>query len=503
MSLPVNIEELLHGHTVEWERIECKQSWNPESIMHTIVAFANDINNWGGGYIFVGVGEKDGRPDLPPIGLNPAVLDKMQKDLLNLSYKIQPYYSPVAQPYVTDNKHILVIWAPGGDNRPYKAPSIPREKAQYKYYIRRGSSSVVANQQEEQLLFDMAKRIPFDDRVNHHASLNDLSFGLIRSFLHEIKSGLAEEAPRLQLADLAMQMKIAAGPKENILPLNAGLLFFSEHPHKFFPGAKADVVIYQETDGTRFTEKTFVGPVHIQLRDILSYIRTNVLQERVIKTYAKAEAERIYNFPLAAVEELVANAFYHRSYELQNPIEINCFPDRIEVLSFPGPLPPVTRANLTQKRVVNRNYRNRRLGDFLKELKLTEGRATGFPTIYNSMEQNGSQPPVFETDDDFNYFLAILPVHPEFLHSILSAEEEEQLIINSKMLEILHFCTVPRKRSEILQAIRLSVQTKNYKKHIEPLIHKGWLAFTEKDSPQSPQQKYYTTTAGKVILKEK
>ncbi len=36
MSLPVNIEQILNGQTVEWERIECKQGWNPEDVIHTI-----------------------------------------------------------------------------------------------------------------------------------------------------------------------------------------------------------------------------------------------------------------------------------------------------------------------------------------------------------------------------------------------------------------------------------------------------------------------------------
>ena len=36
---------------MEWERLEYKAGWNPEEIIHTICAFANDINNWGGGYI--------------------------------------------------------------------------------------------------------------------------------------------------------------------------------------------------------------------------------------------------------------------------------------------------------------------------------------------------------------------------------------------------------------------------------------------------------------------
>ncbi|MDP4272674.1 MAG: hypothetical protein Q8907_00155 [Bacteroidota bacterium] len=37
-----------------------------------------------------------------------------------------------------------------------------------------------------------------------------------------------------------------------------------------------------------------------------------------------------------------------------------------------------------------RRYRNRRLGDFLKELYLTEGKATGIPRIKKAMKDNGS-----------------------------------------------------------------------------------------------------------------
>ena len=90
----------------------------------------------------------------------------------------------------------------------------------------------------------------------------------------------------------------------------------------------------------------------------------------------------------------MANAFYHRSYELDNPIEINIWPDKIEILSFPGPLPPVTKEMLKERRIISRNYRNRRVGDFLKELDLTEGRSTGFPNIYDAMNDNSSPKPV-------------------------------------------------------------------------------------------------------------
>ena len=37
----------------------------------------------------------------------------------------------------------------------------------------------------------------------------------------------------------------------------------------------------------------------------------------------------------------------------------------------------------------SRRYTNRRLGEFLKELDLTEGRATGIPTIQQKLRENG------------------------------------------------------------------------------------------------------------------
>ena len=61
-----------------------------------------------------------------------------------------------------------------------------------------------------------------------------------------------------------------------------------------------------------------------------------------------------------------------------------------------------------------RRYRNRRLGDFLKELGLTEGRATGIPTIQKALKDNGSAAAVIDTDDDRTYFLMTIPCRDGF-----------------------------------------------------------------------------------------
>ena len=71
MPLPISIKDLLEHKIVENSRIDYKAGWNPEPILHTICAFANDIDNTGGGYIVIGVEENSGMPVLPV-----KVLDK-------------------------------------------------------------------------------------------------------------------------------------------------------------------------------------------------------------------------------------------------------------------------------------------------------------------------------------------------------------------------------------------------------------------------------------------
>lgn len=107
MALPINIDDLINRRVVESARVEYKKNWNAEPIVHSICAFANDIDNWGGGYLIVGVEEEDGMPKFPVEG------------------------------------------------------------------IRKLSNTIRANALEEKELFLLANNVPFDDRANLKANLED------------------------------------------------------------------------------------------------------------------------------------------------------------------------------------------------------------------------------------------------------------------------------------------------------------------------------------------
>ena len=182
--------------------------------------------------------------------------------------------------------------------------------------------------------------------------------------------------------------------------------------------------------GDEIDEQTFRGPLDQQLRDALRYISNNYIQRKIIKYPDRAEADHIYNYPYAALEEALANAVYHKAYDVREPIEVRIEDDKIEIVSYPGPVYSVTPEQLKDYRVSNRRYRNRRIGEFLKELHLTEGRNTGFKKILDAIKRNGSPLPEFETDKEHSYFISRIFVHPDFI----SGMEEDKRVDDTEVI---------------------------------------------------------------------
>ncbi len=266
-------------------------------------------------------------------------------------------------------------------------------------------------------MFNLANRVPYDDRVNHQAEISDLNITLIQNYLKEIKSSLYEKARTGDFVEVCRDMNIISNLPEYVKPKNVGLMFFSMEPDKFFPYTQIDIVQFPEgLGGDHIIENTFKGPIHQQLREALQFIKNSIITQKIVKYSDRAEADRYFNYPYAAVEEALSNAVYHRAYDIWEPIEVRIEHDRMEIVSFPGPDRSVTQEGLKKYRVSNRRYRNRRIGDFLKELHLTEGRNTGFKKILDALEGNGSPKPEFETDDDRSYFITRLFIHEVFLN---------------------------------------------------------------------------------------
>ena len=243
---------------------------------------------------------------------------------------------------------------------------------------------------------------------------------------------------------------------------------FSEHPEKYFKYARIEIVDIPDPTGTNMTEKIFTGPIQRQLKDALAYLKNYTIKEVVIKEADQAEAIRIFNYPFAAIEEILANAVYHRSYQINEPITVRITSEGIEITSFPGFDRSITDDDITNYDIRARFYRNRRIGDFLKELRLIEGRNTGFPNAIAALKQNGSSLPIFRQNPERDYLSVIIPVQAYFNQPTAKqqkAQDYEKQILNvlkkepltlTEIAHALNYKGISKKLSQTVQTLTIA-----------------------------------------------
>ena len=275
-------------------------------------------------------------------------------------------------------------------------------------------------------------QVPWEDRTLRHeptadersavawARLEDISEAKVREFLRDIDSGLLDEPDG---REVFRRLRLVARVNDQEVPRNIGVLCFSNDPALWFLGAVIQVV--QFTAGAvseAQEERVFRGALMDQVRDCLAYLR-NLCAVRLHKQADDIHTRRTMSYPFVALREALINAVYHRGYDVDQPepTKVFVYPDRIVITSYPGPVPGIEPEHLARdaKLIPAALARNRRIGEFLKELGLAEGHLSGLPKIYAAMADNGSPEPRFEFDDERTYFQATLPAHPE--HAAVAA----------------------------------------------------------------------------------
>lgn len=562
MALPINIEDLLRKNRVETTRIEYKAGWNPDDIFHTVCAFATDLEDLGGGYVVIGVEQDDNGVAIRPVkGVPLQEIDKIMKEIVRYESKISPRYLTKSSIEKVDGKNIIVIWTPAGLNRPYSVPEyVTVKKSIPKYYVRSKSSTIEARGTILEEVRDLANKVPFDERGNESATIEDLSSLLVYDHLKTIDSKLAENFSSRPLVEILEEMDLLTGPIEDRKIKNCAVMMFCEHSYKFFPVTQVDIVIFpdgcEENPDVMIEVPKITGTVPKMIKETLSYLRTNVIKQKIVKPTDNEISKKVFNYPYQAFEEAVVNALYHRNYEEREPVEITIEPDKVEILSHSGPDRSISDKALKEaKRLKTRKYRNRRLGDFLKELDLTEGRATGIPTIQKALKTNGSDFATIDTDEERSYFLMTIPCHEDFknkpfdnvnqlnkgvgkeLERILgqrfvqvqeivnqsNIERKEQLVqiliqmfvqvwkkgkgdidiermVNETIDTLCLLRNSPLSANNINKALEFSTLHELKRKIINPLIQMDYISMTEPDKPTSAKQAYQLTQKGKDLF---
>ena len=417
--LPINVADLLNGRT-ESARLEFKASWDPSTtgpqVVKTVCAFANDFQSLGGGYLIIGVDESEAGGKARVKGLSEQAMDAAQRWLRgHCQGDIKPGYLPTFSPEVVDGRNVLVVRVPPSQDGPNQAIGEPRkasDKPRWRFWIRVGTETVdaQANGQLTTLLEKTA--LPWDNQAAQAARVEDLREATVREYLHDVGSALREQP---DAATIYRHMGITVPANNHQTPRNVGLLFFADDPMRWFAGARIVVAQFAaDHAGQVQEERVFQGPLPAQVRNCLRHLE-GLSHSHVQKQRERSQVRGWVGYPLPALREALVNAVYHRSYrpEVMEPTKICLYSDRIEVISYPGPVPGLEPHHFASNASIPPvGARNPRIGEFLKSLGLAEGWRTGVPNMYRAMADNGSPQPRF--DFDTGWFRTTLPAHPEY-----------------------------------------------------------------------------------------
>ena len=126
---------------------------------------------------------------------------------------------------------------------------------------------------------------------------------------------------------------------------------------------------------------------------------------------------------------------------------------------------------------------------------MVEGRNTGIPLILNAMKSNGSELPIFQTDEERSYFRVILPIHPLFLEKAgreqkelklparKSKEENKKLVIDA-LKKYGNLST-----GELAEILGYKKLNDSIRSAVKELLDSGEVHYLYPDKPKSRKQK--------------
>ena len=368
-----------------------------DKFREAICSFANDMPNSGQiGYLLIGVDDKTGHAS----GIK--VSDQLLQNLV--SYRsdgtILPPPALVAYKITLSSGEDVAIV----EVQPSHAPPV-RYKG--RVCIRSGPRRGIANEAEERILTE--RRIvaakPFDMQPCVGSKLDDLALDIFlgtyrvaaiaQDVLEENHRPVEQQMASLRLFDLAKNC-----------PTHAAILLFAKDPLGWLPHAYIQYVHFLGTEmaDEPLVDKRFSGDLLTTLRELDSFVRTLPTARPVMVSALREET--VYDFPPAAVRELLMNAVAHRSYEASSPIRFYRFADRLEIIS-PGPLyGEATPANFPRQT----SYRNPVIAEALAVLGFVNQYGRGVLRAQAALKTNGSSEAQFEFGDTF--FGVKIPARP-------------------------------------------------------------------------------------------
>lgn len=360
--------------------------------------------------------EAEGDENSTGPGATPSEIDQDARDRAGPVKRVGVISLPADAPDKPYKAKVGIVRLPADDS-----PAAPRERRKPRRgasawitYVRVGTTTREASDDEEMRLYQQSGRLPYDRKPVPGTTLSDLDRRRLVNYFRDIrKQEHPPETDELGWQRLLINTEIMVEDRSRAIASTGGLLLFGLRPNRYLPQAGITATAYpgREKDyGAKERPPTPIrGPlVALHSTDgvvvdsglveqAMDFVRRNTSIEAWIEPGGQRQ-ER-WDYPLEAVREAVVNAIAHRDYTITvADIELSIYEDRLEVIS-PGRLP--NTVTVEKMLAGYRATRNELVKEVLRDYRYIEANGLGVPRkiVQGMRAHNGTDPDIVEDED--------------------------------------------------------------------------------------------------------
>lgn len=431
----------------ECPRIEAKRGSDiGSSVMQSICAFANEPG-LGGGYLLLGVNEPDETHDtfsVCGVSHSDQLLNTLQT---NCRDQFEQPIPVQAQAHQLEGKRVLVVFVP--ELEPAAKPCTFKGKFDSKNKRKSGvwrrglNGDYECSQQELEPLLLAKSGLGFELVLLPDAHWDDLDPHAIELY-RTLRSKVRPHAEELQASDSEMLQSLNLVKKRQgeWVPNIAGLLLLGKPLalRRLLPAMRVDYVRVAGTQWVEDPQQRFDTTLDLRepLLTLIPKLEATILDD-LPKHFRLEEGKTQRDdqplLPQKVIREAVVNAVMHRDYQVNQPIIVVRFSNRLEIRNAGYSLKP--EAMLGEMGSI---LRNPVLASVLYDVSFAETKGSGIRTMRRLLDQVGLTAPVFMSQVIQNQFLATYLLHQlmgeeqlawlkQFAHFTLNNDEAKALIL--------------------------------------------------------------------------
>lgn len=498
----VEVEEMIQkGYFGEGKNIEFKRQipGNHEKFLKDIIAFSNS----SGGKVILGIEDETnivyGIGEESPFKLSDSISTM-------ISDACAPQIDPEISIQTVEDKTILVIDVVPGKFRPYYIASKGKETTAY---IRINGTSRPADARKLKELELEGQNLSYDSMQLIGEEYDEtLALKLCKEMQRVALESCKSDEERAEVKEMTVEKLEDFGVLHRTgrqLVVTHAFDLLTDNKKRYakiqcglFKGLTRDVFIDQ---------KEFAGPIYEQVDSAYHFILRHINMGAEINGVYRND---IYELPINAIREMVANAVVHRSYLDDSCVQVCIFDNRVEVLS-PGTL--YGGLDIETAKKGKSRCRNGAIAEAFHYMHIIEAWGTGIPRMINRCKEYGLREPVFEefggsfkvtmyrkVDDGTENVNKDSQYGRVGTDGIGKNRESDDLELKHSsvligldikgLAKIMEYIETPRSRKEIQEFCGYKSRDSFMKNILNPLIEAGKIKLLLPDKPKSPNQKY-------------